>query len=188
MAAMKPRQTFVAFTGTRLAARGDVETIVLRLYPLSGSAQAELRLLDETTGRTFDLDWRGRADEVVARAKAQLGVGVRGRPKLGVESREISLLPRHWNWLDAQGRSASATLRGLVNQAMGQPESDRADLDGLYRQMSALGGDLPGFEEAARCLYAHDFDGTERVVATWPGDLGSYFSDRVRSISTGARS
>jgi hypothetical protein len=180
---MANQQTFVAFVGDQLVVRGSVESVILGLHPLSVAKQAALRLLEEGTGRAVDLDWRGRADEVVSRAKAQLGPNLRGRPRLGVESREITLLPRHWTWLDAQGRAASVILRDLVNEAMGQPARGRVEVDALYRQMSALAGDLPGFEEAARQLYGGDWTAVERIVATWPGDFGGYFSERVRAVA-----
>ena len=180
---MKDRQTLVAFRGYRLVARGSVEAIVARLHPLSSAAQADLRLLDETTGRAVDLDWRGDVDEIVARAEAQLAGTGRGRPRLGVESREITLLPRQWAWLDAQGRGASALLRSLVDQAMGQAARSRADIDALYWQMSALAGELPGFEEATRRLYASDWDEAERIFRLWPEDLNSYFVERLRAVA-----
>ena len=184
---MKDRQTLVAFRGCRLVARGTVEAIVARLHPLSSAAQADLRLLDETTGRAVDFDWRGEADEIVARAKAQLAGRGKGRPRLGVESREITLLPRQWAWLDAQGRSASATLRSLVDQAMGQAGQSRADIDALYWQMSALAGDLPGFEEATRRLYASDWVAAESIFRDWPEDLRSYFIERLHAVAGKAR-
>jgi hypothetical protein len=180
---MEDRQTFAAFRGYRLVARGTLETIVARLHPLSDAAQADLRLLDEATGRAVDFDWRGDADEIVARARAQLAGKGKGRPKLGVESREITLLPRHWAWLDAQSRSASATLRSLVDHAMGQAAQGRADVDALYWQMSALAGDLPGFEEATRRLYASDWDEAERIVRGWPEDLSHYLVERLHAVA-----
>ncbi|HEX7389754.1 MAG TPA: DUF2239 family protein [Acidiphilium sp.] len=169
----------MAFRGYRLVARGSVEAIVARLHPLSSAAQADLRLLDETTGRTVDFDWRGDADAVVERARAQLADKGKGRPRLGVESREITLLPRHWKWLEAQGGSASAALRTLVDREMKQVGQSRADIDALYWQMSALAGDLPGFEEATRCLYSADRDEVERIFRGWPEDLGGYFIERL---------
>lgn len=180
---MKDEQTFAAFRASRLVAQGTVEAIVGRLHPLPSAAQADLLLLDEATGRTVDFDWRGDASQVVARAKAQLAGTGKGRPRLGVESREITLLPRHWIWLDAQGRSASATLRTLVDQTMGQTTQSRAEIDAIYWQMSALAGDLPGFEEATRRLYASDWEEAERIVGDWPDDLSRYFVKRLHNVA-----
>lgn len=183
---MTGQQTFAVFRGHRLVARGSVEAVVAHLHPLSSTAQAEVRILDESTGRAVDFDWRGDVDDIIARAKVQLAGKGRGRPKLGVESREITLLPRHWSWLDAQGRGASATLRTLVDQAMGQATSGRAAVDAIYWQMSALAGDLPGFEEATRRLYSSDWDEAERIVSIWPEDLSGYFVERLRALASEA--
>lgn len=184
---MQNEPIFAAFLGHRLVVRGTVEAIVTRLHPLSSAAQANLRLLDENTGHAVDFDWRGDSDQIISRASAQLAGKSRGRPRLGVESREITLLPRHWNWLDAQGRSASATLRSLVDRAIGQAPQNRADIDAIYWQMSALAGDLPGFEEATRRLYAYDWDGAQRIVEAWPEDLGSYFVERLQAVAAEER-
>lgn len=184
---MTKQPTFVAFRDHRLLARGTVEDIVRRLHPRSASEQAELRLLDETTGRVVDFDWRGSADDIVVRTNEQLAGRGRGRPKLGVESREITLLPRHWHWLDEKGRSASATLRNLIDQAMGEAEPNHVSIDALYWQMSTLAGDLPGFEEATRNLYAFDWDAAERIVSTWPEDLSRYFIERLHAAANTGR-
>ena len=172
-------RTFAAFSHHRLRARGPLAAVVQQLHPVSAAAQGDLLLLDEATGRTFDIDWRGSVDEVLARAESQFAGKNRGRPRLGVEGREITLLPGHWAWLDAQGRSPSATLRQLLDRAIGQPDDNRATVDALYRQMSALAGDLPQFEEAARQLYASRWDEVERITAGWAGDLGGYFAERI---------
>jgi hypothetical protein len=71
----------------------------------------------------------------------------------------------------------------LVDQAMGQATQSRADIDVLYWQMSALAGGQPGFEEAARRLYASDWDEAERIFRNWPGDLSSYFAERLHAVA-----
>ncbi|WP_107313666.1 DUF2239 family protein, partial [Burkholderia metallica] len=98
----------------------------------------------------------------------------RGRPKLGVVSREVTLLPRHWEWLAAQPGGASVALRKLVEDA----RRTHAAADRLrdaqtraYHFMSAMAGDLPGFEEAARALYANDPARLAELVAGWPEDV-----------------
>jgi hypothetical protein len=185
---MNDEQTFAAFRAFCLVAQGTVEAIVECLHPLPSAAQAGLILLDETTGRPVDFDWRGSTTQVIARAKTQLEGKANGRPRLGVESREITLLPRHWRWLDAQGGSASATLRTLVDQAMGQAPQSRVEVDAIYWQMSALAGNLPGFEEATRRLYACDWQGAERIVRDWPEDLSRYLVERLRNVARKERS
>ncbi len=184
---MTNEKTFVAFRDFHIVARGTIDVIVAALHPLSSAEQAGLRLLDEATGRTIDLDWRGNADEAVARAKAQLVSKSKGRPKLGVESREITLLPRHWTWLDGQGRSASATLRALIDQCAGQGTHSRAEIDAIYWQMSTLAGDLPGFEEATRRLYAADWDEVGEILQGWPGDLPGYLVERLHAVTGSVR-
>jgi uncharacterized protein len=185
---MNDEQTFAAFRAFCLVAQGTVEAIVECLHPLPSAAQAGLILLDETTGRPVDFDWRGNATQVIARAKAQLAGKAHGRPRLGVESREITLLPRHWRWLDAQGGSASATLRTLVDQAMRKTTQSRAEVDAIYWQMSALAGNLPGFEEATWRLYASDWEDAERIVRDWPEDLSKYLIERLRTVARKKRS
>jgi hypothetical protein len=98
----------------------------------------------------------------------------RGRPKLGVVAREVTLLPRHWEWLNAQPGGASVALRKLVDQARranGDAERHRAARDAAYHFMSAMAGDLPGFEEGARALFAADRSGLAAAIAQWPRDI-----------------
>jgi len=99
----------------------------------------------------------------------------RGRPKLGVQAREVTLLPRHWDWLAAQPGGASVTLRKLIEQARragAQQDRQRQARERAYRFMSAACGNLPGFEAACRSLFAGD--GFATSVGAWPTDLGAY--------------
>lgn len=101
----------------------------------------------------------------------------RGRPRLGVVAREVTLLPRHWAWLSAQRGGASATLRRLVEEARrrsGRKDEVRRSQDAAYRFMSALGGDLPGYEEAIRALFAGDAARFDAEVRGWPRDLAEH--------------
>lgn len=138
-------------------AAGDVQTVVL---------------VDDETGDRSEIDPRGGPHPWTEReSPKQKGPG---RPKLGVVSREVSLLPRHWDWLAAQPNGASATLRRLVDEARKKQEPhDRARQakDAAYKFMSAFGGDLPDFEEAARDLYAGRFAEASARLAAWPDDL-----------------
>jgi hypothetical protein len=107
-----------------------------------------------------------------------------GRPRLGVVSREISLLPRHWEWLEAQPGGLSATLRRLVDEARRQePQSEQARQrrDATSRLMWALAGDLPGFEEASRALFASERGRFTDLLASWPADLRGYLLARLTS-------
>ena len=101
----------------------------------------------------------------------------RGRPKLGVTAREVTLLPRHWEWLAAQPGGASVTLRKLVEEARrasGAQQKVRQAQEAAYRFMSAMAGDFPGFEEATRALFADDRNRFEQHMAEWPVDIRNY--------------
>jgi len=111
----------------------------------------------------------------------------RGRPKLGVVAREVTLLPRHWEWLGAQPGGASVALRKLVEvarRASGDRDRGRAARDAAYHFMSVMAGNLPGFEEASRALFADDRRRFAELISGWPGDIRDHvvklaFSDRI---------
>jgi hypothetical protein len=143
-------------------------------------------------GRQIDLHLSGSESDIERRyggatesAAPIVGIGgkaaaagaekkTRGRPKLGVIGREVTLLPRHWAWLDTQRGGASATLRRLVDaERKASVDSDyrRASQDRANRFMSAMAGDLKGFEEATRALYAGNREGFESASASWAHDI-----------------
>ena len=130
-------------------------------------------VLDDATGRVVDLDLSGGAAAVAARyAPVPRGPG---RPKLGVVAREVTLLPRHWDWLAAQPGGASATLRRLVEAARRSPDARaRVAQERTYRALQALAGDLPGYEEALRALFAGDTDRFAGRIGDWPEDIRAY--------------
>lgn len=166
-----------AFDGESLLARGRLAQVALAVRArLAEQPDASLLTFDDATGRVIDLDLRGSEAEIVAR----LGGGEprgRGRPKLGVVAREVTLLPRHWEWLSAQPGGASQALRRLVDEARrgdgGQTQA-RIARETAYRFMSAMAGDLAGFEEASRALFAGDEAGFRNHAASWPGDIRTY--------------
>lgn len=134
-------------------------------------------LIFDPEGRSVDFDLSGDAAALTLRlapdVEAPRG---RGRPKLGVVAREVTLLPRHWEWLAAQPGGASVALRKLVDaarRASEGPDRIRASRDAAYRFASAMAGDLPGFEEAMRCLYAKDDAGFEARIDVWPDDIAA---------------
>ncbi|WP_291270635.1 DUF2239 family protein [Geothrix sp.] len=163
-----------AFEGPRRLASGPLGEVALAVKArLEAHPAAPVLLFDDETGKIVDLDLRGTAPEVLARlAPIPEGPRGRGRPKLGVEGREVTLLPRHWEWLNGQPGGASVTLRRLVEAARRtagtgrRPAQDRA-----YRFMSALAGDEPGYEEALRALYAMDAAAFAIHTAPWPADV-----------------
>jgi uncharacterized protein len=161
---------------------------------------APIVIFDDLTGRSLDLDLRGSDADVLARLARNSEPGKtseaaaptseprgRGRPKLGVVAREVTLLPRHWEWLNAQPGGASVALRKLVEQARrasGEADRARAAREAAYHFMSAMAGNLPGFEEATRALFADDRRRMAGHIATWPADIRDHvvklaYSDRA---------
>ncbi len=100
-----------------------------------------------------------------------------GRPKLGVVAREVTLLPRHWDWLNSQPGGASVALRKLVDDARhanADKDTIRQSQEAAYRFMSAMAGNLPGFEESARALFAGNETKFRELTGEWPEDIGRY--------------
>ena len=192
---------FTAFIGDQRLASGPPDEVALAVMKASKSAAAEpIVVFDDANGRPIDLNLRGTEREVVARlpqppsdleapaddlsAPEPRG---RGRPKLGVVAREVTLLPRHWEWLGVQPGGASVALRKLVEEARrssGDRDRSRAATDAAYHFMSAMAGNLPDFEEASRALFADDRRRLAEFIAGWPGDIRDHivklaFSDRA---------
>ncbi len=177
-------RAYTAFKEDAQVAAGDLRTLlraVAEALPLA--ERRALLFFEDWSGRSVDFDVRGTSDEVIARAEAALAGPVspagsrRGRPKLGVVSREVTLLPRHWEWLEAQPSGASAALRRLVDEARRrEPEKERARraVEAASRVMTALAGDRPGFEEASRALFAGDRERFAELTRAWPGDIRAY--------------
>jgi uncharacterized protein len=164
-----------------------------------GSSKTFL-VFDDATGRVIDLDLHGSKAEIVERLShpPRLPAGRyssresqtsqpardeesesrgRGRPKLGVVAREVTLLPRHWEWLAAQPSGASAALRRLVEEAKragAGREQRRIAQEAAYHFMLGIAGDLPGYEEATRALFADDRVKLEQCIARWPKDIRTY--------------
>lgn len=126
-------------------------------------------VFDDHSGQRTELEREPQLEAVAERLAGRRGGP--GRPKLGVQSREVSLLPRHWEWLNEQPGGASAALRRLVEVARKSNATRdhlRAALEGMHKAMTALAGDEPGFEEALRRLYAEDFAVVREIVGKWP--------------------
>lgn len=156
--------TYTAFQEDMWIATGSRTEIVTALRAMPAPARAsDLLVFDDETGRQVDLDLRDAAETEEAAPPRP-----RGRPSLGVVAREVTLLPRHWDWLATQPEGASAALRRLVEQARKREGGGRAGKDAAYRFISAIAGDRPGFEEAIRALYADDRAGFEGRMAGWP--------------------
>ena len=183
--------THLAFAGSTLLDRGLLPDVARTVRArLDADPELQVLVLDAETGEVVDLDLRGTPDEVAERAahrEAAADQAVqrqRGRPRLGVVGREVTLLPRHWDWLGAQPGGASATLRRLVDQARkqgAQSERTRRTQDRAYRFMLALAGDRPGYEEAVRALYARDLEKLAVIIADWPADVRDHVLAIVRN-------
>lgn len=140
---------------------------------LDGGGEPVL-IFDDETGRQVDFDFTGAVEDVISRATTTSVRTGPGRPKLGVVSREVSLLPRHWEWLESQPNGISAALRRIVDEARKQEsgaQRARRVRDAAARFMWSVGGNLPGFEEAARALYAREHAKLDEIIAAWPTDI-----------------
>jgi hypothetical protein len=189
-----------AFAGQRLLLTGPLAEVALAVQRSSVETDTVL-VFDDTTGRIIDLDLRGDDAEILERLSqpSKIYAGryrpkadpasdptgseeiqsqkTRGRPKLGVVAREVTLLPRQWEWLTDQPGGASATLRRRVDEARkaaSPRQQRRAAQEAAYQFMQAIAGDLPGYEEATRALFADDRLSLEQRIAAWPEDIRTY--------------
>jgi hypothetical protein len=161
-----------AFQGTRKIARGSRAEVALAVKR-AGETQATNLIFDDATGRQVEFDLRGGDAEIVARLET--GEPRKpGRPKLGVTAREVTLLPRHWEWLGKQPGGASVTLRKLVDAARnangGRGRKQQAQ-EAADRFMMAMAGNQPHYEEAARALYAGNYQQFTDLTEDWPADV-----------------
>ncbi|WP_069265173.1 DUF2239 family protein [Paraburkholderia nodosa] len=200
-----------AFAGTRLIARGAPLQVALAVkaeLEREGNENgnedgATVLVFDDRDARPVEFDLRGTNKDIEARIVAQAsreqGATApdvideaapddaprgRGRPKLGVVAREVTLLPRHWDWLGAQPGGASVVLRRLVDAARHTSEARervRAAQEAAHRFMTALAGNLPNYEEALRALYAGERSRFEAANAPWPEDVRDYARELAES-------
>ena len=172
--------TYTAFAGDRCIASGALAVILTAAKRRIDVGEVDMLLVfDDQTGEQIDFDMRGSADEVVARAMPRRQQPRSGRPKLGIVSREVSLFPRHWEWLERQPNSISAALRRLIDEARrrepGKQRARRAR-EAASRVMSALAGDRPGYEEASRALFAGNEAQFLYLVRRWPPDVRAHLT------------
>ena len=174
-------EEYAAFAGMQKVAAGTLAAVAVALQVRPASNDPVL-VFDGRTGRVVDLDLRGTAQDVqdrysVSTEEAEAGPKGRGRPKLGVVAREITLLPRHWEWLQAQSGGASAALRRLVDDAR-KADAGTASIktaqERTYRFLTAMAGDLPDYEEVVRALFAGNDADMAGLMAEWPQDIRLY--------------
>jgi uncharacterized protein len=176
-----------AFKGARCIATGELAEVALKAKTAVDSGEQVL-IFDDTTSQSIEVDFRGSAEEVLQRLAQTDGLPTAaasdaprgpGRPKLGVVAREITLLPRHWDWLNAQPGGASVALRKLVEEARRANEGKdrvRQSQEAAYRFMSVMAGNRPGFEEATRALFAGNRDRFDQLIEPWPKDVRHHAS------------
>lgn len=160
--------TVTAFLGDTQLVSGSRETVTRTIEDCYPADLGAILVFDDATGRLADLDYWDAARTMPAPSA--------GRPRLGVKAREVTLLPRHWDWLAAQPGGASAALRRLVETASkGAPDTKRRR-DAAYNFMSHACGDRPGYEEALRALYRDDDAGFAGLIACWPTDIRQHIA------------
>jgi uncharacterized protein len=181
-------RTFTGFAGFDRVGRGPLEAVVRSLKARVDAGESpRVVVYDDTTGRVFEVDWRGSADEVVARlagppSRPPAEDAERrgpGRPRLGVVAREVSLLPRHWEWLATQPGGASAALRRLVDTARRDSQGrdrERSVREAVHRFLWDLAANLPQFEEVTRALERSEWTRADALVAEWPAGVREHLA------------
>jgi hypothetical protein len=187
--------SYTSFNGHKRIASGSLKVNALAVkHALASGLPSPLLTFCDQTGQVVEIDMRGSDAEMLARLppdgyplqgtdselidSADPGEPRgRGRPKLGVVAREVTLLPRHWDWLAAQRGGASVTLRKLVDEArLANVDRDRQRRanECAYHFMSTMAGDMAGFEEASRALFANDAEKFRQQTEAWPSDVRDY--------------
>ena len=179
------QQHYTAFNGQQLLISGQLEAVVLRVkQKIKSDPASSILVFSDLTGKEMDFDLRGTDKDALQRLQVYLSTNQDanstpgpGRPKLGVVAREVSLLPRHWEWLSTQSGGASATLRRLVEEAKKNSSSKelvKQAQERTHKFMSSMAGNLPNFEEALRALYAKDKKKFRDQITSWPNDLKEF--------------
>ena len=175
-------ETITAFAGFTQVATGPRQDVLARLRAMRLTPDISVRVFDNANGECIDFDLRPDAptDEVMTPAAPDTGtVRTVGRPKLGVVAREITLLPRHWDWLNRQPGGASVALRRLVDESRKANEgrdTARAARETAYRFMSNIASELADFEEATRALFAGNQQRFDALVQSWPDDVRNHLA------------
>ena len=184
----------IAFEGSRRIACGPLGEVAVKIkevcdaHPLS-----RIMVFDALTSEPVEFDCRGstarltsriastdRAPSPPAEPPPRTTPAGPGRPRLGVVAREVTLLPRHWEWLSTQPGGASVALRKLVEQAKRSSASvdrRRQSQNATFLFMSAMAGNLEGFEDAARALFAADLACFDALLAGWPRDISEHLKE-----------
>ncbi len=166
-----------AFAGARRIGSGDLKEVARKAKrAVDGGGPAPVLIFDDASGETIEVDFRGTAGDVARRLSEPTPRGP-GRPRLGVVAREVTLLPRHWDWLGSQPGGASVALRKLVEEARrAHAAKDRVRVaqEAAYRFMTTMAGNEPGFEEALRALFAGSRERFRKEIEGWPAGVREY--------------
>lgn len=190
---MTTSETYSAFEGSKLLCQGLLKDVVLKVKRRADKqVNAPILIFSDATGNSIDFNLQGSESEVVKRLEIFLPASQTppptqgpGRPKLGVVSREVSLLPRHWEWLAAQSGGASATIRKLIEEAKkktSEGSSLKQAKERAYKFMSVLAGDREGYEEALRALYREDKKQFQAKMADWPEDVRHHAFELAKPV------
>jgi len=182
-----------AFEGSRCIASGEIVDVVKRAKEVfDQNEQANIQIFDDVTSDLIGIDFRGTMENILKRLADKTGQDASaaashdsdlkeprgpGRPKLGVVAREVTLLPRHWDWLNTQPGGASVALRKLVEKAKREnagKDKVRQAQDASLKFMSVMAGNWENFEEATRALYAGDEARFNAMIEPWPRDVKAH--------------
>ncbi|MBJ7554477.1 DUF2239 family protein [Marinomonas spartinae] len=176
---------YLAIYDKKILARGSLEEVVNQVKQLGDNI--EPMVFEEESCRRVDFSWYGDTETVLNNLSSDKEqTGKRGRPKLGVKAKEVTLLPRHWEWLSAQKGGASAALRRLVDEAQRKASiEDRVAIkqQQLDKFMLAFLADEPGFEEASRALYRNSKISFETAIDSWPDDIKAFLIEKFLHLS-----
>lgn len=178
---------FTAFAGTtRLVTASLADMLRTTKAFLDGGGSQRVLIFDDSSGEQVDFDFSGDVEELVERVVGREQKRTPGRPKLGVVGREISLLPRHWEWLDRQPQSASATIRRLIDAARKEnpgASEERRRIEAADRFIWVMAGELANFEEASRALYARDWERLRELTREWPVDVRDHLFHLLKGMA-----
>ena len=187
---------YIAFEEDRRIGSGDLREVARAArLALGRHPNASILIFNGQTSAVVEVDFRGSVDDVLARiphseppaADEVTSVAAPrgpGRPKLGVVAREITLLPRHWDWLAQQKGGASVVIRRLVDEARRNGDDGnrvRLAQEAAYRFMSVMAGNRPHYEEAIRALFANDAPRLATLIAEWPADVRDHVARLAKS-------
>lgn len=184
-------QAATAFNNTNKLANGPlIEVIMAMKTAIIENQNAKILCFLDENGAMIDFDLSGSNEQIIARLLTQFKApstseqieiietqSKAGRPKLGVIAKEVTLLPRHWEWLGAQNGGASATLRRLVEiaakESIGIAARKNAQ-NATYRFLQNIAGDFENYEEVLRAIFADDFEKMRNLMKNWPQDIQNY--------------